>query len=77
MYNTCKSTEELNMSIDIMVAAEILRVRTPAGIAEGYADVVGQTLPVTGNAYHGFEVILPDGERRNLIHYYYNSVLKD
>lgn len=63
------------MAIDIMVAVEILGIHSPAGLQ--MSDIVGQTLPVTGNAYHGFEIILPDGERRNLIHYYYNAVLKE
>ena len=60
--------------IDIMVAAEILSGRTPASTQ--MSSITGQTLPVTGNAYYGFKLILPCGEKRDLFHYAYNPVFK-
>jgi hypothetical protein len=50
---------------------------TPFAFKENKMELLGKILPITGNAYYGFEVILPDGTRHNLIHYYHDSVHKN
>mgnify|MGYP000256465050 CR=1 FL=1 len=51
---------------------KITGVCTPVGIQSGYQDIVGQILELTGNAFNGFKVILKNGERRDLIHFYFS-----
>ena len=55
------------------IHVEITGVRTPAAVENNYGDIVGTVLPITGNAYHGFEVVLPDGTKRDLLHYWYKK----
>ena len=52
-----------------MQKVKILAVNSPFGIKSGYGDIVGQTLPVDGNAYVGFKIHLTSGEVRHLTHY--------
>jgi len=52
----------------------LIGISSPVAIQNGYGDIVGQTLKVTGNAYHGFKVHLPNGEARHLTHYFYKFI---
>ena len=59
---------------------KIVGFSTPAAIREtieNQAKLLGKIFPLTGNAYYGLEIILPDGSRRDLFHYYYKSVYKN
>ena len=52
-----------------MQKVKILAINSPVAINNGYDDIVGQTLPVSGNAYQGFKIHLTSGEVRHLTHY--------
>ena len=60
----------------ILEKAEITGIRTPAAVASGYKDIIGLTLEVTGNAYHGFQIILPNDSRRDLMHFNYKPIYR-
>ena len=53
---------------------KLIGIDSLVAIQNGYKDIVGKTLPVTGNAYHGFKVHLPNGEARHLTHYLYKFI---
>ena len=53
---------------------QLTGISSPVARKNGYRDIVGEILPVTGNAYHGFKVHLPSGEFRHLNHYFYKFI---
>jgi len=53
---------------------QLTGISSPVARKNGYTDIVGEILPVTGNAYYGFKVHLPSGESRHLNHYFYKFI---
>lgn len=62
-----------NVTTDQLV--KITGVRTPVAIANHWDSLVGELCRFTGNAYHGFRLIMKDKSAKDDFHFYYQTII--